>query len=226
MRTVAADLNDKADLKRIETLLATDGGITMLVNNAGVGALASLLESNVDDMEKIIELNVTALTRLTYAVVPAFVTRGGGAIINISSFLAIWPELLNGVYGGTEAFVLTLSLSLHKGLADKSISIQAVLPGGTATNFFNAAGGSLERVPRKMLMQTDDLVDAALAGCDQSEFVTIPSLPDVANNWNAYETARRLIPDLSLSVPSTRYRTPVATSAGPGRPMRDVGVQP
>ena len=196
--------------KRIETLLGTDPGITMLVNNAGVGAVEPLLESDVDAMEAMIDLNVTALTRLTYAAVPAFVARGGGTIINISSAVAIAPEILNGVYGGTKAFVLALSLSLHKELADKNVRIQAVLPGATATNFWDAAGASVENLPSNMVMQSDDLVDAALAGLDQGELVTIPSLPDAAD-WDAYEAARqKLIPNLSLSVSPARYRIAAA----------------
>jgi short-subunit dehydrogenase len=206
VNVIAADLNDKADLARIEMLLATDSGIAMLVNNAGVGALAPLLQSDVDAMEEMIELNVTALTRLTYAIVPAFVARGGGAVINISSAVAIAPEILNGVYGGTKAFVLAFSLSLHKELADKKVRIQAVLPGATSTNFWDAAGGSVGQLPDKMVMRSDDLVDAALAGFDQGELVTIPSLPCAAD-WNAYEAARqKLVPNLSLDRPPARYR--------------------
>ena len=207
---IAADLNDKSDLQRIETLLSTISGIAMLVNNAGVGALEPLVVSDVDEMEAMIELNVTALTRLTYAVVPAFVTRGGGTIINIASAVAIAPELLNGVYGGTKAFVLAFSLSLHKELADKNLRIQVVLPGAIATNFWDAAGGSVDRLPSQTVMRSDDLVDAALAGFDQGELVTIPSLPDAAD-WDAYEAARqKLIPNLSLSLPPARYRIAAA----------------
>ena len=207
---VAADLNARADLKRVETLLATRPGITMLVNNAGVGAVAPLLESDVDTMVEMIDLNVTALTRLTYAAVPAFVARGGGAIINIASAVAIGPEILNGVYGGTKAFVLAFSLSLHKELAGRNLRVQAVCPGATATAFWSAAGGSLETLPGEMVMRADDLVDAALAGFDQGELVTIPSLPDGAD-WDAYEAARqRLLPNLSLSLPPARYRLAAA----------------
>ncbi len=210
VESIAADLNDKADLKRIETLLSSRAGITMLVNNAGIGALTPLLQSNVDEMEAMIGLNVTALTRLTYAVVPAFVSRGGGTIINVSSAVAIAPEILNGVYGGTKAFVLALSLSLHKELADGNLRVQAVLPGAVATNFWDVAGGSIEQLPGRMVMRGDDLVDAALAGFDQGELVTIPSLPDAAD-WDTYETQRqKLIPNLSLSEPSARYRIPAA----------------
>lgn len=206
VNVIAADLNNRADLIRIEALLAADPGITMLVNNAGVGALAPLLQSDVDAMEEMIELNVTALTRLTYAMVPAFVARGGGTIINISSAVAIAPEILNGVYGGTKAFVLAFSQSLHKELVDKQVRIQAVLPGATATNFWDAAGGSVGQLPEQMVMRSDDLVDAALAGFDQGELVTIPSLQDSAD-WNAFEVARqKLVPNLSLSMLPARYR--------------------
>ena len=207
---ITADLCDRSDLKGIETLLSTKAGITMLVNNAGVGALQPLLGSDVDEMDSMIQLNVTALTRLTYAVVPAFAARGGGAIINIASAVAIAPELLNGVYGATKAFVLALSLSLHKELREKNVRIQAVLPGATATKFWDSAGGSLDQLPSDMVMRSDDLVDAALLGFDQGELVTIPSLPEAAD-WDQYEAARqRLIPNLSLSVPPPRYRMPAA----------------
>jgi uncharacterized protein len=206
VETVAADLSHKPDLTRIERLLSTNVNVTMLVNNAGVGALKPLLESNVDEMEAMIELNVTALTRLTCAAVPGFVARRGGTIINIASAVAIAPELLNGVYGATKAFVLALSLSLHKELADKDLRVQVVLPGATATNFWDAAGGSVDQLPTQIVMRADHLVDAALAGFDQGELVTIPSLPDSAD-WEAYEAARqRLVPTLSLSGPSARYR--------------------
>ena len=210
VRTVAADLNDRGDLKRIEAILATDPAVTMLVNNAGVGALDPLLQSDIDDMQAMIDLNVTALTRLTYAAAPAFVARGGGTIINIASVVAVAPEVLNGVYGGSKAFVLALSQSLHKELADKNIRVQAVLPGATATNFWDAAGGAVENLPTRIVMRSDDMVDAALAGFDQGELVTIPSLPDAAD-WAAYEAARqKLMPNLSLSSAPARYRTAAA----------------
>src|SRR5581483_12515671 len=102
--------------------------------------VAPLLASDVEEMDDMIALNVTALTRLTYAAVPGLVARGGGAIINIASIVAIAPEILNGVYGGTKAFVLAFSQSLHNELADKNIRVQAVLPGATATDFWDVAG--------------------------------------------------------------------------------------
>src|SRR2546426_4238735 len=108
VEVLEADLTKKEDLARIETILKQDARLTMLVNNAGAGTAAPLLQSDVDTMEKMIGLNIVAATRLTYAAVPAFVARGNGTLINISSGAAISPEVLNGVYGGTKAFLLAL----------------------------------------------------------------------------------------------------------------------
>ncbi|CAB3629444.1 SDR family NAD(P)-dependent oxidoreductase [Achromobacter pestifer] len=206
IEVITADLNDKSDLARVEHVLRTDASITLLVNNAGLGAVAPLLMADVDKMTGMIDLNVTALTRLTYAAIPGMVARGGGAVINIASIVAINPEVLNGVYGGSKAFVLAFSQSLKHELADKNIRIQAVAPGATATDFWEAAGTSLQQVPSEIVMRAEDMVDAALAGFDRGELVTIPALPDVAD-WDAYEAARQtLIPNLSGRTAAKRYQ--------------------
>lgn len=205
VETIVADLTDPTDLARVETVLRTDASITMLVNNAGVGSAGPLLVSDVGQMSAMIALNVGALTRLTYAVVPSYVARGAGTIINIASIVAVAPEVLNGVYGGTKAFVLAFSQSLHHELAEKGVRVQAVLPGATATEFWDIAGPGLANMPAAILMSAENMVDAALAGLDQGELVTIPSLPDAAD-WAAFEAARAaLAPNLSRTEPAARY---------------------
>lgn len=206
VEVVVADLADRADLARVEALLRSDASISLLVNNAGVGATRPLLESNIDKLEELLTLNVNVLTRLTYAAVPGFVARGGGALINIASIVAIAPEVLNGVYGGSKAFVLAFSQSLRHELAEQNVRVQVVLPGATATDFWGLAGTPLEHLPDAIVMKADDMVDAALAGFDQGEFITIPALPEVAD-LNDYEAARqKLMPNLSRSVPAARYQ--------------------
>ena len=133
VKALRADLNNKAELATVESILREDPSITMLVNNAGVASVAPLLNADVEKMEDMIALNVTALTRLTYAVAPAFVARGTGAIINIASIVGIAPERINGVYGASKAYVIALSHSLQHELADKGVRVQAVLPGATPT---------------------------------------------------------------------------------------------
>ena len=206
VEVVAADLKDPADLRRVEDILRTDASITLLVNNAGVGGVMPLLASPVDDMQDMITLNVTALMRLAYAVVPGFVARGTGAVINISSIVAIAPEILNGVYGGSKAFVLSLSQSMHHELADKGLRIQAVLPGATATEFWSEAGNPVENLPHEIVMSAEDMVDAALAGFASGEVVTIPGLHD-GEQWDRYEAQRQVLSGLfGSSTPAPRYR--------------------
>src|SRR5690349_6006469 len=80
VEVVVADLTNKADSLRVEQILRNDASITLLVNNAGVGGVMPLLASPVDDMDAMINLNVTALMRLAYAAVPGFVARGAGTL--------------------------------------------------------------------------------------------------------------------------------------------------
>jgi short-subunit dehydrogenase len=207
VRPLIVDLGDKAQLAKAEAVLRDDPSITMLVNNAGAASIAPLLNSDVDQMEGMIALNVTALTRLTYAAAPAFVARRAGAIVNIGSVVGVVPERLNGVYGATKAYVLALTQSLQHELAEKGIRIQAVLPAATATDIWEKAGLHHSKLPAGTVMSTEDLVDAALAGFDQGEVVTIPPLQD-GDDWTRFDAARlALAPKFTKSAPAPRYRT-------------------
>jgi len=209
IEVLVADLSVDTGIRRVEEVLRTDSSATLLVNNAGVGAASPLLVSDPAKMDDMITLNVIALTRLAHAAAKGFAARGVGSIINISSIVAVAPELLNGVYGGTKAFVLAFSQSLHHELNDKGIQIQVVLPGAISTEFWDVAGLPIENLPQAMVMNAQDLVDAALAGFDQGELVTIPSLPEVAD-WDVFESARRALgPNLSHSQPATRFQVRV-----------------
>jgi short-subunit dehydrogenase len=206
VQVVRADLSDRADLSRVEAILRSDPHITVLVNNAGVASVAPLLDADVTKMEEIVTLNVTAVTRLVYAAAPAFAARGAGTIINIGSIVGIAPEALNGVYGASKAYVLALSQSLHHELAGKGVRIQAVLPGATATDLWENAGRHWKHLPQEIVMATEPMVDAALAGLDAGEVVTIPSLQD-GEEWTRFEAARReLSKRFGHSAPAPRYR--------------------
>lgn len=210
VETVVADLGERSSLKRVEEILRSNGSISLLVNNAGTAAVTPLLNSNVNAMSAMIDLNVNALMRLSYAAAPGFVQRGGGTIINIASIVAVGPEVLNGVYGATKSFVVAFSQSLKHELTDKGIQVQVVLPGATATDLWANAGMPVENLPKEIVMQTEAMVDAALAGLDLGEFVTVPALADI-QQWHAFEQGRQaLIPLLSGSKPAERYRTSTA----------------
>ncbi|AJC22803.1 SDR family NAD(P)-dependent oxidoreductase [Pandoraea pulmonicola] len=202
---LGADLATRDGQAAVEARLRADADIDVLVNNAGFGAVAPLLDADVEQMSAMIDVNVTALTRLTYAAVPGFVARGRGTVVNIASIVAIAPELLNGVYGATKAYVLAFTQSLQHELADKGVRVQAVLPGPTITEFWEVAGKSHEALPQTWLMSSQDLVDASLAGLDQGEIVTIPPLQD-GEDWTAHEASRRALSQkLAHGTPGARY---------------------
>ena len=203
--TVPGDFSRKSDVKSIEQRLLTDTAITLFVNNAGQAAVTPLIESDVDKLEQMIEVNVIAFTRLAAAAAKAFVERRRGTIINISSAVALAPEMLNGAYNASKAYVLNFTQSMQNELAGKGVQIQAVLPGAVGTEFWQRGGLPLEHLPKEIVMPVDAAVDAALAGLDQGELITILSLPDI-ENWDAFVATRKLLrPDLSRAQPAARY---------------------
>lgn len=200
-----ADLEERSDLEKTISFLHSVPNIQMLVNNAGIGATETLTDIDTRKVERMVSLNISALTHLTLALLPTFIERHSGTIVNIASIVAIAPEVLNGIYGASKAYVLAFSQSLRHEVADKGICIQVVLPGATATNFWDVAGTPLEYVPQDIVMSVDDMVDAAIKGLNMGEFMTIPSLPDSAD-LDAYEAARqKLLPNLSRSEVAQRY---------------------
>jgi short-subunit dehydrogenase len=201
-----ADLTDAAQLAVVEDRLASDPAITLLVNNAGMSLNGGLLDNGPEQIERLIALNITAPTRLAGAAGKAFVARKTGGIINIASVLALAPEMFDGVYSGSKAFLLNLSQSLADQLEPQGIRVQAVLPGATRTEIWARSGKDVNAFPPEMVMEVDDLVDAALVGFDKGETVTIPPLAD-QGQWDALQAARMAMgPGLSRRDVAERYR--------------------
>jgi short-subunit dehydrogenase len=205
VEVIQADLANSEDLFHVERKLREDASITLLVNNAGIGTHTPLLESNVDRMVEMINLNVTAVTRLAYAAAPGFAARQQGAIINISSIVSLAPELLNGVYGGSKAYVTAFTQSLHRELNPKGIQIQAVLPGATATDFWKTGGLPVENLDPNIVMSPADLVDAALQDFDANVLISIPSM-HALEHFENYEASRQaMFSHLSSNRLAPRY---------------------
>jgi short-subunit dehydrogenase len=205
---LAADLTSSDGLARVESRLRDDQRLGILVNNAGMAAHGSFANPDLDGIDALLRLNVTALTRLTAAVIPRYLKRGGGAIINIASVLALAPELPLGAYGATKAYVLALSQNLQNELGPRGIYVQAVLPAATRTEIWQRSGRDVNALGRAM--DVDEMVDAALVGFDRREAVTLPSLPNV-EQWQAFDAARRaMLPNFSNEHAAQRYSQPGA----------------
>ncbi|PZO91922.1 MAG: SDR family oxidoreductase [Sphingomonas sanxanigenens] len=201
-----ADLTSTADLTKVEARIAEDVAITLLVNNAGMSLNGGILENDAANLSRIIALNITAPTVLAGAAARAFIARKAGAIVNIASVLALTPEMFDGVYSGTKAYLLNLSLSLAQQGKPAGVYTQAVLPGATRTEIWERSGKDVEAFPQDMVMDVNDLVDAALRGFDRREEVTIPPLAD-ESLFDAWNNARlALAPHLSKREVALRYR--------------------
>jgi short-subunit dehydrogenase len=202
---VAADLTNSKDLARVEKLLAANTRIAMLVNNAGTAKLAPLVGTSTEDAASMIALNVTALTRLTQAVLQGFIARNSGAIVNVASVLSLHALPISGVYSGTKGYVLNFSRSLQAELAETGVKVQIVLPGTTSTELWGIAGVPLSQLNQASIMTAENMVDASLAGFDQGETITLPSVGD-ASLWDAYDAARgNLFAATQTGQPAPRY---------------------
>jgi uncharacterized protein len=201
---IQADLTVTADLVRVEARLRTDDRIGILINNAGAATEGTIANADVEAFDRLIRLNVTALTRLSGAVVPRFIERGAGAIINLGSVVGLAPEIGLGIYGATKAYVLALSQSMQHELGPKGLYVQAVLPAATRTEIWARSGRDVNAL--KGVMDVNEMVDAALVGFDRREPVTIPSLPEVGQ-WAAFEEARKtMLPNFINPHAAARYQ--------------------
>ena len=201
---IAANLANPDDLARVETRLRTDDAITGLINNAGIAGETSFIEADPAHLSGMIDLNIVAVTRLSAAIAPRLAAKGVGAIVNITSVTALMPDGFTAVYPASKAYVLAFTEALQVELGTKGVRVQAVVPGITRTAIWDEA--QLANIPAEMVMDVNDMVDAALAGFDAGEIVTIPALPDMAD-YDAYIAARAAHrPNLSLARPAPRYR--------------------
>jgi short-subunit dehydrogenase len=206
VEVLKADLTQKDDVLKLEQRLRSDSSISLLLNNAGVAADGLLANADLDQLERMIQLNVTAVTRLASAAAAGFAKAGRGTIINIASVVALFPERFNATYSASKAYVLSLTQSLNAELDGTGVKVQAVLPGVTRTEIWERSGIDASQIPAEMVMEAGEMVDAALAGLDQGELVTIPSLPN-AGDWDAFVAARLVMaPNLSKSKAAARYK--------------------
>lgn len=199
-----ADLTEDADISTVEARLRDDAEIEILVNNAGAGLFGGFVNQSSANVARLIKLNATSVAQLANAAAIRFAAEGRGAIVNIASVVGLAPEYGMSVYGATKAFVTFLSQGLAHELGPKGVYVQAVLPSGTRTELWERGGLDLANL--QPMMDVNALVDAALAGFDQREAVTIPPLHD-GELWDAYQTARlAMLPGFGATDPAPRYR--------------------
>jgi uncharacterized protein len=204
--TLAADLSTPDGVTAVAGRLASDGSISMLVNNAGFSALRPLAETPDDTISSMIALNVTALTALSKAALVAFKGRDAGTIVNVGSGAGFSPYPDIPVYGATKAYVFLFTQGLQQEAEGTAVRVQLLLPGAVVSEGWDVAGGgALEALPDSIVMTTEDCVDAALAGLDQGEPITAPSLNDETLLADHVALSARLLQSVFDARPAARY---------------------
>ena len=179
---LVADLSNRGDLSRVVARVAEDEALALLVNNAGFGAYRPFVSLDPAVADQLIDVNVRAVTQLTRAALPGMVRRGGGAIVNIASLLALSSSLPpnpmpnRATYAAAKAYVVAFTEALAGELTGTGVRVLVCLPGRVATEFFTVQGMDMAQMPP--MMKPEDLVSGVLSGLAQGEVICVPALRD------------------------------------------------
>lgn len=176
--TYGVDLNDGDQLETfVAWLEQNDPGIDLLVNNAGLGDHGPFATSDWQKVRRMIGVNITALTRLTHALLPRMAASGRATILNISSIAGLLPIPDLAVYAATKAYVTSFSESLRAELRGTGITVTAVCPGPFDTEFHglaDRAGGPRLPAPGVFKLTADEVARAALRAAANDRARVIP----------------------------------------------------
>lgn len=132
------DLTDRAARRELAAELAA-AAPEVLINNAGLGDFAEFAGAEEDRINAMIQVNISALTELTHAVLPTMLERNHGRIMNVASTAAFQPGPLMAVYYATKAYVLSLSEAVAEEISDSRVTITTLCPGPTESGFHSRA---------------------------------------------------------------------------------------
>lgn len=149
-------------------------GIDYLINNAGIGDYGLFANTDWEKQERMISLNVTVLTHLTWLFVPQMIKRGGGKIMNVASLAAFTPGPTMSVYFATKAYVLSLSEALNNELRDKGITVTALCPGSVDTKFHEVALGDPAKVRERKMASAREVAEIGYRAMMKGKPVVIP----------------------------------------------------
>jgi short-subunit dehydrogenase len=174
VEVLVADLGTDAGVTLVEQRLAI-GDVDLLVNNAGFGTTGELVGIEPERVAQEIAVDVTALARLTRAVLPVMVERGSGSILNVSSVVSFFPTPKMSVYAGAKAFVTTFTESVAEEVRGTGVKVAVLCPGLTRTEFQDVAHEAQARNLPGIAWQTaEQVVAVALAGLDAGKVVIVP----------------------------------------------------
>lgn len=167
VEVLPADLSDRAQAERVaERLCQAENPVDLLVNNAGYGLGTTFLEADLAAEEDGLAVMVRAVMVLCQAAARSMRERGHGAIVNISSVASLLPY---STYGAHKAWVARFSEGLEVELQGTGVTVQAVLPGLTRTEFHERSGQEIDALPGALWLTPQQVVAESLAGLERGE---------------------------------------------------------
>jgi short-subunit dehydrogenase len=204
-----ADLAEPAAPARIFSHLESHGvRVDVLVNNAGFGARSDFAKTPLDRQLEMVQVNVTALTHLTGLFLPGMMARRRGGVLNVASTASFQPGPGMAVYYATKAYVLSFSEAVAEELIGTGVTVSALCPGPTDTNFTAVAGERASKLFMRAAMSAAAVAKAGHEGYRQGRFVVVPGF---RNRLLAFGT--RLGPRALVRKIAKRFN---AVSYGPG----------
>jgi short-subunit dehydrogenase len=175
VEVIASDLGDQAAPARlIQEVDALGIVLHTLVNNAGFGLRGKFATLPYERQMAMVELNVTALTKLCGLVLPRLIARRAGGILNVASTAAFQAGPNMAVYYATKAYVLSLSEALHEEAKPQGVTVTALCPGPTATEFAQHADLEMSRLFKFGAMAAGEVARTGVDGYEAGKAVVIP----------------------------------------------------
>ena len=174
--SMVADLANLDDIDRVAGRLAGEPRLALLVNNAGFGTRGRYYEAPLSEQVAMHRVHIDAIMRLSHAALGAMVPRNTGAIINVSSVAAFVRSPANVSYCATKAWINAFTEGLYLELATTSskVTVQALCPGFTYTDFHDVMGVNRGEIASWLWMKADDVVNASLAAISARKLFVIP----------------------------------------------------
>jgi short-subunit dehydrogenase len=210
---LVADLARPDGLRAVEMRIADEPRLELLVNNAGFGGYMPFVTLDPDRAEELIHVHVVTVTRLTRAALPGMIARGRGAIINVSSRLALSASMAapplpkRATYAAAKAYINVFTQILQNELEGAGVQVQALCPGIVETEFHERVGIDPGRYPAAAVMKPEDLVAASLAGLHLGEVICMPALDDPRLLAQLQENERRVFEQSRSGTVAARYKS-------------------
>lgn len=196
VEVIAADLSDPAERDRLQAEIGTLGlRVDILINNAGYGTGGRFHKADRDGELGMVRLNIEALVDLQSRFMAPMVERDSGAILNVASVGAFQPVPKMAVYAATKSFVLSFTEAVRAEVSGRNVTVSALCPGITESEFVEVAGMESEkdRIPGFMVMTSAEVAEEGIEGLEKGKGVIVTGKLNTVSTLLGRHTPRSVL---------------------------------